>query len=163
RARRLQPCCIVLDAAGKSDLAGVAQAVRRAAGPEVIIALSGAARDLPAGVDCAAASAEDIARLIRFALGQSLRTGEPVPCQGRATVALPGGQQLDLAIVDLSDEGVRVAELPGLPDEQPLRLRLCLPGARELLVRARPVRRDGENGHSTVAYQFIDLDARLRR
>jgi two-component system response regulator HydG len=162
RARRLRPCCVILDVGGRSNVAEIVRASRQAAGEEAILAVLGAPADTQSVVDCVVQSSEDVSRLVRFALGQSVRVGERVTAAGRAVAETSGGQQLELAIVDLSEEGVRVATLPGLPDEGILRLRICLPDAREIAVRARPVRRVGDNGHSTIAYQFVDLDARSR-
>jgi DNA-binding NtrC family response regulator len=162
RARRLHPCCVIIDATERGDAGVIVRSARQAAGRQCIIGLMAAVAYAPPLVDCTIQSQDDVARLIRFALGQSMRISARVACAGRAVVELAGGQKLDLAIVDLSDEGVRVAALPGLPEGQSLRLQLCLPDGGEIAVSARPVRRVGENGHSTVAFQFVDVDPRAR-
>src|SRR5262249_7536411 len=159
RAARLRPCCIIIDATGRTDVAEIARSARDAAGSRTIIAAFGDPGDPSSVVDCVLRSREELSRVIRFALGENVRVAARVSCSGRAIVSLNGGQSLDLAIVDLCEQGVRVETVPGLPDEEVIRLQLRLADGTEITTRARPVRRAGSTGHTTVAYQFVDHSA----
>ncbi|HJZ84602.1 MAG TPA: sigma 54-interacting transcriptional regulator [Polyangia bacterium] len=169
RATRLHPRCVVIDASGTPDVSAAALAVRRSVGTEAIVVAvsSGNGNPVPAEVDYQVASTNlraELLRVMRFALGQRIRAGTRVRCQGRALLALADGHTLDLPIRDLSEDGVRVRVAPGLPEDRPVRLELSLCDGRTVSVEGVAVRRSPKSTDidGSLVYRFLDLEPRAR-
>jgi transcriptional regulator with PAS, ATPase and Fis domain len=102
--------------------------------------------------------------LVRYAIGEIVRSAARIACACRAVVELPDEQTLDLRVLDLSEDGVRLAAASHLPRDTAIRLRICLPDGREPQILAQPVRRacDADDPDASIGYRFLEVDARGR-
>jgi DNA-binding NtrC family response regulator len=167
KASRLRPRCIVLDGDAVPDAAAFVRKIRRAAGVQPVIARVGDAAvsaDVDHTIEPGTDMPGEVARLVRFAVGQTLRSATRVRCATRAVVELRDDHSLELHVADLSEYGVRVTPATGLSLDNAVRLRVSLDEGREVCAFAQPVRlvKDGSSGEDSIAYRFLDIDIRGR-
>ena len=161
RAERMHPRCIILDRTAVADLEALARDLRRMTESETIVAVVGRS-EVPPEIDVRLDAGPDlqgeIARLVRFSLGQNVRSGARVRSAGRAVLEMPGRPVIvEAEVVDLSEEGVRL-QGEGLQVEGIVTMKLLLVNGMEIVVEANPIR----IGPDSVAYQFSDLLPRSR-
>jgi hypothetical protein len=161
QAIHFQPRCVFLDRAIAGDASELALALRRVTYPDTIVALIGREIDTPAEIDVAIDLACDVggevARLVRFSLGQNVRHSERVRSPGRAVVEHGEEPPLEVDVVDISEDGIRLNGAAGLPAGTAVKITVTL-GGRELAFEGKPVRRSEES----VAYRFADVTPRAR-
>src|SRR5262249_42262511 len=133
------------------------------AGGESIVALIGSANG-SAGIDCLIPPQADVAgeigRMVRFAIGQTLRARPRVRCGGRAVLELEAGRAVEAALLDLSGGGVRLDRAQEISAAGPVPLRIELPDGRSIEALATPVRKSSDA--SSIAFRFARIEPTAR-
>jgi hypothetical protein len=142
QTNRLQPLCAIIDAAADPNPILLAKEIKRAC-PGAVLALVGGSyadaesidRWIPGDLDAAG----QITFLVRYLLGEPVRSSPRFTSRVRATVMSADGASFSAEICDLSESGVRLVAHEELPATAVM-LHLCLGTAGEVTLRAEHVR-----------------------
>ena len=165
--RRLRPRCLIVEAHGSAEAVRVADPPQEPTGGRAIIVLVADGIDAPPGIDCVVGcdgiGSGAVTQLIRFALGFCVRDRRRTRCSGQATWTVDGESPREMAILDVSEDGVRVA-LPagGVPSGR-CRLLLRIGRGPELVAEAEHVRSsEGGGTDASAGFRFVKMSSRSR-